>query len=76
MDDRQPDMIRLTLDRPDQANTIVAEVADALFAAFDRATAQGTRVLILSVNGRDFSGGFNPEVIGRFGRQLSIPLPR
>ena len=50
---------RLTLDRPDQANAISAELAEALLAAFDRAAANGTRVLVLAAKGRSFSGGFD-----------------
>jgi len=50
---------RLTLDRPDRANALSADLGDALLAALDAATADGTRVLVLGGHGRSFSGGFD-----------------
>ena len=49
----------LTLNRPDKANSLAAPLVAALQAAIDAAKADGTTVLTLRGNGRNFCGGFD-----------------
>ncbi len=51
--------LRLTLDRPDQANAIDATLVDALHAALRSAAEAGARLVVLDGNGRNFCGGFD-----------------
>ena len=50
---------RLTINRPDRANAIDAELGDALLSALQGASEDGTRILILQAEGKHFSGGFD-----------------
>jgi enoyl-CoA hydratase/carnithine racemase len=50
---------RMTLNRPERANAIDSEIADALLAALQTAHRDGTRILLLMANGKNFSGGFD-----------------
>ena len=49
----------LTLNRPDKANSLAAPLVAALQAAIDTAKQDGTTVLTLRGNGRNFCGGFD-----------------
>ena len=49
----------LTLNRPDKANSLAAPLVVALQAAIDTAKQDGTTVLTLRGNGRNFCGGFD-----------------
>ncbi len=49
----------LTLDRPDKANALDAGLVDALAAAVAAAQHDGTRLLVLKGNGRNFCAGFD-----------------
>ena len=48
-----------TLSRPERANAFGAELGDALLAALRAAHADGTRVLVLRANGKNFCAGFD-----------------
>ncbi|MCC5983728.1 MAG: enoyl-CoA hydratase/isomerase family protein [Rhodobacteraceae bacterium] len=47
----------LTLDRPEKANALTADMLEALIAAVDRAGTDGMCALILTAAGRQFSAG-------------------
>ncbi len=49
----------LTLNRPDKANALDAALVEALAAAVDAAHHDGTRLLVLKGNGRNFCAGFD-----------------
>ncbi len=49
----------LTLNRPDKANALDAALVDALGAAVAAAHDDGTRLLVLKGNGRNFCAGFD-----------------
>jgi enoyl-CoA hydratase/carnithine racemase len=49
----------LTLNRPDKANALSAALVEALAAAVDAAHHDGTRLLVLKGNGRNFCAGFD-----------------
>src|SRR5512140_903949 len=49
----------LTLNRPDKANALDAGLVDALAAAVAAAQHDGTRLLVLQGNGRNFCAGFD-----------------
>ena len=49
----------LTLNRPDKANALDAGLVDALAAAVAAAQHDGTRLLVLKGNGRNFCAGFD-----------------
>jgi enoyl-CoA hydratase len=49
----------LTLNRPDKANALSAALVEALGAAVDAAHRDGTRLLVLKGNGRNFCAGFD-----------------
>ncbi|TSA14095.1 MAG: enoyl-CoA hydratase/isomerase family protein [Betaproteobacteria bacterium] len=49
----------LTLNRPDKANALGAALVDALSAAVAAAHVDGTRLLLLKGNGRNFCAGFD-----------------
>ncbi|MFA5916399.1 MAG: enoyl-CoA hydratase/isomerase family protein, partial [Burkholderiales bacterium] len=49
----------LTLNRPDKANALDAGLVDALAAAVEAAQHDGTRLLVLKGNGRNFCAGFD-----------------
>ena len=49
----------LTLNRPDKANALNAALVEALAAAVDTAHRDGTRLLVLKGNGRNFCAGFD-----------------
>jgi len=49
----------LTLNRADKANALNAALVDELTAAVDAAHRDGTRLLILKGNGRNFCAGFD-----------------
>lgn len=49
----------ITLARPDKANALSADMAEALLAAIGDATSNATRVLVLRGEGRNFCGGFD-----------------
>ena len=49
----------LTLDRPGKMNALSASLVEALIAAVDAACRDGTRLLVLRGNGKNFSAGFD-----------------
>ena len=51
--------LRLTLNRPDQANAVDDTLCDALLAALDDAARAGVRMVVLEGNGKNFCGGFD-----------------
>lgn len=55
--------VRLTLDRPDQANAVDDTLVDALHAALREAAESGTSLVVLDGNGRNFCGGFDFSVL-------------
>ena len=57
--DKSGGIATLTLNRPDKANTLSAALVDALAAAVDAAQHDGTRLLVLQGNGRNFCAGFD-----------------
>ena len=57
--DRQPSCWTLTLDRPEKANALCAELIEALIAALEEAESQDVPVLAVRGNGRNFSAGFD-----------------
>lgn len=50
---------RLRLARPDRANALDAALVDALLEAVRRAQSDGTRLLVIEGEGRNFSAGFD-----------------
>ncbi len=50
---------RLTLNRPDKANALSAELVEALIDAVEYAATDGTRLLVLEGNGSHFCAGFD-----------------
>jgi enoyl-CoA hydratase/carnithine racemase len=56
---REGALTRLTLNRPDKANALNAELVDALLAAVAAAHGDGTRLLLLQGEGRNLSAGFD-----------------
>ena len=53
------DVTRLTLNRPDKANALDAEIVEALLGGIETACAGGTRLLVLAGAGRHFCAGFD-----------------
>ncbi|MDP4006949.1 enoyl-CoA hydratase/isomerase family protein [Methylobacterium sp. NEAU K] len=51
--------LRLTLDRPDQANAVDDTLVGALHAALREAAQAGARLVVLDGDGRNFCGGFD-----------------
>ena len=65
--ERNDDVFRITLNRPDKRNAINDEMMEALAAAFDQAEAEfnsGARVALLRAEGRAFSSGIDLEQFG------------
>lgn len=56
---REGAVTRLTLNRPDKANALSAELVEALIAAVERAGTDGTRLLVLDGAGSHFCAGFD-----------------
>jgi enoyl-CoA hydratase len=50
---------QLILHRPDKANALSAELVESLLAAVSTASRDGTRLLVLRGDGRNFCGGFD-----------------
>lgn len=50
---------QFTLNRPERANAFGAGLGDALLDALHQAHRDGTRVLVLRANGKNFCGGFD-----------------
>jgi enoyl-CoA hydratase/carnithine racemase len=57
--DRGESCWTLTLDRPDKANALSAELVEALIAAVDEAAAAGAQVIAFRGEGRNLSAGFD-----------------
>jgi len=57
--ERAEGLTRLTLNRPEKANALDVTIVDALLAAVERASTDGTRLLILSGAGPHFCAGFD-----------------
>ena len=51
--------LTLTLNRPAKMNALSASLVDALIGALRQARADGTRLIVLRGNGRNFSAGFD-----------------
>jgi len=56
---RDGPLTELTLARPAKANALSAELVEALLAAVDAAGGDGTRLLVLRGEGKNFSAGFD-----------------
>lgn len=52
-------VVQLTLNRPDKANALDAEMVEGLLDGIERACAEGTRLLVLAGEGRHFCAGFD-----------------
>ncbi|MFY0406650.1 enoyl-CoA hydratase/isomerase family protein [Solicola sp. PLA-1-18] len=50
---------RIHLNRPDRLNAVVPALVDGLLDAFDRASADGARVVVLAGRGRAFCSGYD-----------------
>lgn len=57
--EREPGLTRLTLNRPDKANALDAELVEALSNALDAACTDGTALLVLRAKGKHFCAGFD-----------------
>ena len=57
--ERRGTTLFLTLDRPDKMNALSATLVEALLAEVNAAYRDGTRLLVLRGNGRNFSAGFD-----------------
>src|SRR5688572_33135990 len=57
--ERRGTTLFLTLDRPGKMNALSATLVEALLAAVNGAYADGTRLLVLRGNGKNFSAGFD-----------------
>ena len=57
--ERRGSTLFLTLDRPDKMNALSASLVEALLAEVNAACRDGTRLLVLRGNGRNFSAGFD-----------------
>jgi len=57
--ERNEHITRLTLNRPEKANALDAAMVDALLAAIDKASNDGTRMLVLAGAGPHFCAGFD-----------------
>jgi enoyl-CoA hydratase/carnithine racemase len=56
---RAEDTTYITLNRPDKLNAFNTEMVEALLDVVNRAYSDGTRVLVLQGQGRNFSAGFD-----------------
>lgn len=56
---REGDTTHVTLNRPDKLNAFNAEMTEALLDVVNRAYSDGTRMLVLQGQGRNFSAGFD-----------------
>ncbi len=56
---RADGLTRLSLNRPDKANALDAELVEALLAAVSAAHTDGTRLLVLDSRAKNFSAGFD-----------------
>jgi enoyl-CoA hydratase/carnithine racemase len=57
--DRAGTTLTLTLNRPDKMNALSAGLVEALLGEVERAAGDGTRLVVLRGNGRNFSAGFD-----------------
>lgn len=57
--ERAGGVLTLTLDRHEKMNALSAPLVDALLAQVDAAYGDGTRLLVLRGNGKNFSAGFD-----------------
>jgi enoyl-CoA hydratase/carnithine racemase len=57
--ERRGTTLTLTLDRAEKMNALSATLVEALLAAVQAAYADGTRLLVLRGNGKNFSAGFD-----------------
>jgi len=57
--ERRGTTLFLTLDRPGKMNALSATLVEALLAAVNAAYTDGTRLLVLRGNGKNFSAGFD-----------------
>jgi enoyl-CoA hydratase len=59
LSERAGGVLTLTLDRPEKMNALSAPLVDRLLAAVNDAYTDGTRLLVLRGNGKNFSAGFD-----------------
>ncbi|MFM9888907.1 MAG: enoyl-CoA hydratase/isomerase family protein [Burkholderiales bacterium] len=57
--EREGPLNRVTLDRPHKANALGPDLVEALLRVVEKAGADGTRLMSLRANGRNFSAGFD-----------------
>lgn len=69
--ERNAEVTRLTLNRPEKANALSKTLVDALILALDNASQDGTYLMILKGSGRMFSGGFD---LANFDRESDASL--
>ncbi|MEO7405160.1 MAG: enoyl-CoA hydratase/isomerase family protein [Burkholderiales bacterium] len=63
--ERQAAITLLTIDRTSRANALDAALVEALHVGVDSAQANGSRLLVLAGNGKNFSAGFDMSEIDR-----------
>lgn len=59
LSERDGPLNKLTLNRPDKRNALSAELVEALIDRVEEATRDGTRLLVLSGEGKSFCAGFD-----------------
>ena len=75
--EQHPAITLLTLDRTTRANSLDAALVEALHASVDAAQANGTRLLVLTANGKNFSAGFDmSEINGQTEGDLLLRMVR
>ncbi len=57
--DRDGDMMRITLSRPEKLNALDGQLVEELIAALGAARSAGVRLVVFSGEGKGFSGGFD-----------------
>ncbi len=59
-------VLRITLNRPEMANAVTAEMRDGLIALLDGAERDSeTRAILIAANGKNFCGGADVGLLGR-----------
>ena len=56
---QEGDLTRLTLNRPETRNALNATLVEELISAVDEAVCEGSKLLVLSGNGKSFCAGFD-----------------
>lgn len=56
-----PQLVRITLNRPEKRNSLSLEIVEKLITAFSDAEASGARAVVFTGSGKNFSAGFDFE---------------